>query len=149
MENSTKFSKLQTISHTEQEQKSKETGGIQKTLHTTEKRNSKKKHWTENDTVFSKQFQAAKSVNDLLELALLPNLSTNNALRLISSITNQINSGKSQTVDIEADERFIHLRKIVKNSDKTKTRETSDDLSKYSQLSTPAMIAVSITFVHF
>jgi len=141
---------LQTISHTKQEKKSKETGA-QTTLHTTEKRNGRKKHLTENNTVFSKQFQTAKSVNDLLELALLPNLSTNNALRLISSITNQINSGKSQTVDIEADERFIHLRKIVKNSDKTKkTCEiTLDDLSKYSQLSTPAMIAVSITFLYF
>lgn len=148
MENSTKFSKLQTVSQKEQEQKSKETD-VQTTLHTTDKKNGRKKHLSENDTVFSKQFQASKSVNDLLDLALLPNLSTRNALRLISSITIQMNSGKSQIVNIEDDERFIHLRKIVKNSGKTKTHEMLDNLSKYSQLSTPAMIAVSIILVHF
>lgn len=116
---------------------------------TTEARNGRKKQSSESNTVFFKQFQAAKSVNDLLDLAILPNLSTNNALKLISSITNQINSGKSQIADIETDERFIHLRKIVKNSDEKKTHEvSSNDLSKYSQLSTPAMIAVSVIFAH-
>ncbi|KAL6422069.1 hypothetical protein ACFW04_010850 [Cataglyphis niger] len=101
---------------------------------------SEKRWFSENDTIFSKQFQAAKSINDLLDLAMLSNLSMNNALKLISSITNQINSGKSQTVDIEADERFIHLRKIIKFGNKIKT--SNDDLSQYSQLSTPAMIKV-------
>lgn len=118
----------------------------QTTLHTTEERNGRKKQSSESETVFSKQFQDAKSVNDLLDLAVLPNLSTSNALKLISSITNQINSGKSQTIDIEADERFIHLRKMVKSE--IKTRAISSDLSKYSHLSTPAMIAVSM-FIHF
>jgi len=126
----------------QKEEASKEMG-FQATLHKGEERNGRKKQSSETDTIFSKQFQAAKSVNDLLDLAILPNLSTNNALRLISSITNQINSGKSQTIDVEADERFIHLRKIAKGSG-IKTHETSNNLSKYSQLSTPAMIAVSI-----
>lgn len=106
---------------------------------------SEKKWFNKNDTIFSKQFQAAKSINDLLDLAMLSNLSMNNALKLISSITNQINSGKSQIVDIEADERFIHLRKIVKFGNNIKTSD--DDLSQYSQLSTPAMIKVNIIFI--
>lgn len=76
---------------------------------------------------------------------MLPNLSMNNALKLISSITNQINSGKSQLVNIEADERFIHLRKIVKTG--TEIRTANDDLSRYSQLSTPAMIEVNVIFI--
>lgn len=104
-----------------------------------------KRWFSENDTIFSKQFQAAKSINDLLDLAMLSNLSMTNALKLISSITNQINSGKSQIVDIEADERFIHLRKIVKFGNKIKT--SNDDLSQYSQLSTPAMIKVNTMFI--
>lgn len=104
-----------------------------------------KRWFSENDTIFSKQFQAAKSINDLLDLAMLSNLSMTNALKLISSITNQINSGKSQIVDIEADERFIHLRKIVKFGNKIKT--SNDDLSQYSQLSTPAMIKVNTIFI--
>jgi len=131
----------------QKEEESKEMN-FQAILHKGEGRNGRKKQSNESDTIFSKQFQAAKSVNDLLDLAILPNLSTNNALRLISSITNQINSGKSQTTDVEADERFIHLRKIAKGSSGIKARETSNNLSKYSQLSTPAMIAVSI-FVYF
>lgn len=101
----------------------------------------------ESDKIFTKQFQAATSVNDLLDLAIIPNLSTVNALKLISSITNQINSGKSQIVNVEADERFIHLRKIVQFGSETKNISLSDDLSKYSQLSTPAMIAVSISYL--
>ncbi|XP_024890910.1 FAST kinase domain-containing protein 4 [Temnothorax curvispinosus] len=138
-DNSVKFSKTQAVSQKEEEQKPKETG-IQTKPHT-EGRSNRKKWSNENDTIFFKQFQAAKSVNDLLDLAVLPTLSITNALKLISSITNQINSGKSQMVDIETDERFIHLRKLVKNSGE-KTRETSNNLSKYSQLSTPSMIAV-------
>lgn len=103
---------------------------------------------SENDKIFTKQFQAATSVNDLLDLAIMPNLSTNNALKLISSITNQINSGKSQIVNVEADERFIHLRKMVQFDGETKSTSLSDDLSKYSQLSTPAMISVSTNYLH-
>lgn len=137
-----KFSKVQAVLQKEEKQKSKETD-IRTILRATEGINGRKKRSSENDTVFFKQFQAAKSVNDLLDLAVLPNLSTSNALKLISSITNQINSGKSQTLDIESDERFIYLRKIVKGGSEMKTQETSlNDLSKYSQLSTPAMIAV-------
>lgn len=128
----------------QKQEESKETN-IQTVLHTTEGKNNKKKRTSENDRIFSIQFEAAKSVNDLLNLAVLPSLSKNNALKLISSITNQINSGKSQTVDVETDDRFRHLRKIVKSSGDTRTRaELSNDLSKYSQLSTPAMIAVSM-----
>ncbi|KAL6422067.1 hypothetical protein ACFW04_010850 [Cataglyphis niger] len=131
----TKFSDIQNnIPHKKEKQKS-ESMGIQTKFYLSEKR-----WFSENDTIFSKQFQAAKSINDLLDLAMLSNLSMNNALKLISSITNQINSGKSQTVDIEADERFIHLRKIIKFGNKIKT--SNDDLSQYSQLSTPAMIKV-------
>lgn len=74
---------------------------------------------------------------------MLQNLSINNALKLISSITNQINSGKSQIANIETDDRFIHLRKIVKNDD----IKRSDDLSQYSDLSTPAMIEVNAIFI--
>lgn len=101
--------------------------------------------FSENDTIFFKQFQAAKSINDLLDLAMLPHLSMNNALKLISSVTNQINSGKSQIIDIEADERFIHLRKIVKIGNEITT--TNDNLSQYSQLSTPTMIEVNRIFI--
>lgn len=128
---------MQTVLQKEKKQKSKEMDIL-----TTEGRNGRKKQSSENNTVFFKQFQAAKSINDLLDLAVLPNLSTSNALKLISSITNQINSGKSQIIDIETDERFIHLRKIVKNSEKRIHEASSNNLSKYSQLSTPAMIAV-------
>lgn len=135
---------MQTVLQKEKKQKSKEMDIL-----TTEGRNGRKKQSSENNTVFFKQFQAAKSINDLLDLAVLPNLSTSNALKLISSITNQINSGKSQIIDIETDERFIHLRKIVKNSEKRIHEASSNNLSKYSQLSTPAMIAVSVIFAHF
>lgn len=76
---------------------------------------------------------------------MLPHLSMNNALKLISSVTNQINSGKSQIIDIEADERFIHLRKIVKIGNEITT--TNDNLSQYSQLSTPTMIEVNRIFI--
>lgn len=134
---------MQAVLQEEGEQKSKEMD-----FQTTEGRNGRKKQPSENDTVFSKQFQVAKSVNDLLDLAVLPNLSKSNALKLISSITNQMNSGKSQTLDIEADKRFIHLRKMVKGGDEEAHRTLSSNLLKYSQLSTPAMIAVSIIFVH-
>ncbi|KAM0735946.1 FAST kinase domain-containing protein 4 [Formica fusca] len=134
-DDATKFSDIQNnIPHKEEKQKSENTG-IQMKYYLPGKR-----WFSENDTIFSKQFQAAKSINDLLDLAMLSNLSMTNALKLISSITNQINSGKSQIVDIEADERFIHLRKIVKFGNKIKT--SNDDLSQYSQLSTPAMIKV-------
>ncbi|RLU19453.1 hypothetical protein DMN91_008010 [Ooceraea biroi] len=104
---------------------------------------SKKISFNAND-VFSKQFEAAKSINDLLDLATIPALSTNDALTLISHITKQINSGKAEIVDVEADERFIHLRKIVKTNDNIKfgTKKLSNDLSQYSKLSTPAMISV-------
>ncbi|XP_011873020.1 PREDICTED: protein TBRG4 [Vollenhovia emeryi] len=140
-DNGAKLSKVQAeVVQKQEERKSKNTGP-RTTPHATEGRNGRKRLLGEN-TVFSKQFQAAKSVNDLLDLAVLPSLTTSNALRLISSITNQITSGKSLIMDIEADERFIHLRKIVQNSGETKTHETLDSLSKYSQLSTPAMIAV-------
>lgn len=126
----TKFSEIQNISQ-KKGQKSKNTE-IQTKL--------EKKLFSENDTIFFKQFQAAKSINDLLDLAMLPHLSMNNALKLISSVTNQINSGKSQIIDIEADERFIHLRKIVKIGNEITT--TNDYLSQYTQLSTPTMIEV-------
>ncbi|XP_014479961.1 PREDICTED: protein TBRG4 [Dinoponera quadriceps] len=100
---------------------------------------------SENDK-FVEKFQTAESVNDLLDMAMLPNLSVPNALKLISQITNEINSGKSQVTNIETDQRFVHLRKIVKTNGQIKfDSETSndyDDLSKYSQLSTPAMIAM-------
>lgn len=76
---------------------------------------------------------------------MLPHLSINNALKLISSVTNQINSGKSQIIDIEADERFIHLRKIVKIGNEITT--TNDYLSQYTQLSTPTMIEVNRIFI--
>lgn len=81
---------------------------------------------------------------------MLPNLSMSEALKLISSITNHINSGKSQINNIEADQRFIHLRKIIQanNEVKNNARISSEDLSQYSQLSTPAMISASITFVY-
>ncbi|KYN05768.1 Protein TBRG4 [Cyphomyrmex costatus] len=137
-DNNTNFSKIQAVLQKEKEQQPKDSF---QTVSTTEERNGRKKRLNENNTVFFKQFQAAKSINDLLDLAVLPNLSKSNALKLISSITNQINSGKSQTLDIEADERFIQLRKIVKNSGETSNTKLSN-LSKYSQLSTPAMIAV-------
>lgn len=103
-------------------------------------------HIINENNAFVRQLQAARSMNDLLDLAMAPNLSVDNALKLISSITNQINSGKSQIVNIETDQRFIHLRKIVESSDKMKVDmgKMSDDLSQYSQLSTPAMISVSI-----
>ena len=81
----------------------------------------------------------------MLDLATIPNLSINNALKIISNITNQINSGKSQVADIEADERFVHLRKIVNTGDDIRT--SNDDLSQYTQLSTPAMIQVSMTCI--
>lgn len=133
----------------QKQEESKETD-IQTEFHTTEGKNNRKSKMSENDRIFSIQFEAAKSVNDLLNLAVLPSLSKNNALKLISSITNEINSGKSQTVDVETDDRFRHLRKIVKSNGETRTRgELSNDLSKYSQLSTPAMIAVSMRLVHF
>ena len=128
-------------------QKEKEQQPKDTSFQTTEENNGRKKRLNDSNTVFFKQFQAAKSINDLLDLAVLPNLSISDALKLISSITKQINSGKSQTLDIEADERFIHLRKIVKNDESSKVKK-SNDLSEYSQLSTPAMIAVSI-FVQF
>lgn len=103
---------------------------------------------SENDA-FTKQFRNAKSINELLDLATLPNLSVNNALKLISSITNEINSGKSQVGNVETDKRFINLRKMVKVNDQTGTNAntSSNDLSQYSQLSTPAMINVSIIFL--
>ncbi|XP_012523455.1 FAST kinase domain-containing protein 4 [Monomorium pharaonis] len=126
-----KFSEVQAGLQEKSEQKSKETD-MQMTEETNDTKSSR------NDRIFSEQLKAAESVNDLLDLALLPSLSKHNALKLISSITNQINSRKSQVIDIEADERFIHLRKIV--DDERKTHKF--DLSKYSQLSTPAMIAV-------
>jgi len=132
----------------EKEQQPKDMS-FQTTFHMTEERNSRKKQLNDNNTVFFKQFQAAKSVNDLLDLAVLPNLSTNNALKLISSITNQINSGKSQISDIEIDERFIHLRKLVKSDESEVKIHKTNDFSKYSQLSTSAMITVSMIFVQF
>jgi len=89
---------------------------------------------------FSKQFEAAKSINDLLDLATITDLSQNNALKLISKITNQINSRKSQVSHIETDDRFIHLQKILKNNNNINTKQLCDDLSQYSELSTPAMI---------
>lgn len=94
---------------------------------------------------FTKNFQAAKSVNDLLDIATLSNLSVPNALKLMSRIMNEINSGRSQMTNIETDKRFIHLRKMVKTNNRTKANIeiSSDDLSQYSQLSTPAMISVS------
>jgi len=94
------------------------------------------------DDTFSKQFKDAKSTNDLLDLATITNLSRNNALKLISQITNQINSGKSQISNIETDDRFIYLRKIIKTNDKINvgTKQLPDDLLQYSELSTPAMI---------
>ncbi|KYN20953.1 Protein TBRG4 [Trachymyrmex cornetzi] len=142
-DNNANFSKIEAVVQKEEEQQPKDTS-FQTTFHMTEERNGRKKRLNDSNTVFFKQFQAAKSVNDLLDLAVLPNLSTSNALKLISSITNQINSGKSQTLDIETDERFIHLSKIVKNdeSDEVKIYKKSNNLSKYSQLSTPAMIEV-------
>lgn len=129
-DDATKFAEIQDVSQKEEKQQFEKTGTKFITL---------KKRWSiESDTIFSKKFQAAKSINDLLDLAMLQNLSINNALKLISSITNQINSGKSQIANIETDDRFIHLRKIVKNDD----IKRSDDLSQYSDLSTPAMIEV-------
>ncbi|KYN34195.1 Protein TBRG4 [Trachymyrmex septentrionalis] len=135
-DNNANFSKIQAVVQKEKEQQPKDTS-----FQTTEENNGRKKRLNDSNTVFFKQFQAAKSINDLLDLAVLPNLSISDALKLISSITKQINSGKSQTLDIEADERFIHLRKIVKNDESGKVKK-SNDLSEYSQLSTPAMIAV-------
>ncbi|KYQ57603.1 Protein TBRG4 [Trachymyrmex zeteki] len=136
-EDNADVSKMQDVLK-EKEQQPKDMSS-QTTFHMTEERNSRKKRLNDSN-IFFKQFQAAKSVNDLLDLAVLPNLSTSNALKLISSITNQINSGKSQALDIETDERFIHLRKIVQ-SDKSGGNEKLN-LSKFSQLSTPAMISV-------
>lgn len=121
-----KLSKIQNnVLQKEEKQKSKKTEAQTKL-------SSPGKRFSKNNDIFLKQFQAATSINDLLNLATLPNLSTNNALKIISNITNQINSGKSLIADIETDERFIHLRKMVK----------TDDLSQYTQLSTPAMIQV-------
>lgn len=132
-DDTTKFAEIQNISQKEKQQSKK--AGIRTKFYTL----SEKRWSSESDTIFSKKFQAAKSINDLLDLALLQNLSVNNALKLISSITNQINSGKSQLANIETDKRFIHLRKIVKDGSEIRT---SDDLSQYSDLSTPAMIEV-------
>ncbi|EGI57960.1 PREDICTED: protein TBRG4 [Acromyrmex echinatior] len=142
-DNNANLSKIEDIVQKKKEQQPKDMS-FQSTFHTTEERNGRRKRLNDSNSVFFKQFQAAKSVNDLLDLAVLPNLSTNNALKLISSITNQINSGKSEISDIEADERFIHLRKIVKSdkSDEVNIYEKSNNLSKYSQLATPAMITV-------
>ncbi|KAG5317729.1 FAKD4 protein, partial [Pseudoatta argentina] len=144
-EDNANLSKVEDVVQKKKEQQPKDMS-FQSTFHTTEERNSRRKRLNDSNSFF-KQFQAAKSVNDLLDLAVLPNLSTNNALKLISSITNQINSGKSEISDIEADERFIHLRKIVKSdeSGEVKIYEKSNNLSKYSQLSTPAMITVITT----
>ncbi|XP_012061877.1 PREDICTED: protein TBRG4, partial [Atta cephalotes] len=140
-DNNTNFSKIQAMQK-EKEQQPKDMS-FQTTFHMTEERNSRKKQLNDNNTVFFKQFQAAKSVNDLLDLAVLPNLSINNALKLISSITNQINSGKLQISDIEIDERFIHLRKLVKSDESSEVKiHKINDFSKYSQLSTSAMITV-------
>lgn len=79
-------------------------------------------------------------------MALLPNLSELDALMLISQITNKMNSGKSQMANIETDQRFIQLRKMVKANNQTKNIDVSfnNDLLQYTQLSTPAMITVSI-----
>jgi hypothetical protein len=105
------------------------------------------------DDIFSKQFKAAKSINDLLDLVTITNLSRNNALKLISHITNQINSGKSQLPNIETDDRFICLQKILKANDKINvgTKQLPNDLLQYSELSTPAMIEardfISINYV--
>ncbi|KAG5333875.1 FAKD4 protein, partial [Acromyrmex heyeri] len=144
-DNNANLSKIEDVVQKKKEQQPKDMS-FQSTFHTTEERNGRRKRLNDSNSFF-KQFQAAKSVNDLLDLAVLPNLSTNNALKLISSITNQINSGKSEISDIEADERFIHLRKIVKSdeSGEVKIYEKSNNLSKYSQLSTPAMITVITT----
>lgn len=102
---------------------------------------------SENDK-FTKKLQAARSVNELLDLAMLPNLSIPNALKLISRIMNEINSGKSRFLNIETDQRFIHLRKMVKTKIDTRTdTRFCDDLSQYSQLSTPAMISVGIMII--
>jgi len=115
-------------------------------------RSPEKKLFNTND-IFSKQFKDAKSINDLLDLATITNLSQNNALKLISQITNQINSGKSQIPNIETDDRFIYLRKILKANDKINvgTKQLPDDLLQYSELSTPAMIEardfISINYV--
>lgn len=138
-DDSNKFSEMQddVLPKTKQEPKEVKVNGI--ILHSPEKEGYKM------NNAFAKQFERTQSINDLLDLATISNLSTYNALKLISRITNQINSGESQIVDIEADERFIHLRKIVKagNDIKTGTKQMNDDLVHYSQLSTPAMIAVS------
>ncbi|XP_067215515.1 FAST kinase domain-containing protein 4 [Linepithema humile] len=131
-----KFSKIQNNVVRKEKQKFKKT-------ETQTKLYSPGKKFNNSDAIFLKQFQAAKSINDLLDLATLPNLSINNALKIISNITNQINSGKSQMVDIEADERFVHLRKIIQIGDNIKTSD--DNLSQYTQLSTPAMIEVIAT----
>ncbi|KAL0117473.1 hypothetical protein PUN28_010355 [Cardiocondyla obscurior] len=141
-DNDDKFSKVQSELQKKEEKKSNEMD-IQTAIPVMEGRGTRKKRLNENNTVFVKQFQAAKSVNDLLDLAVLPNLSSINALKLISSITKQINSGKSQMQNLETDERFIHLRKIVQSGEESKSQEAlSHKLLKYSQLSTPAMIAV-------
>lgn len=141
-DDSAKFSEVQkNILQKEEQQKPKETESQTTKLDLLRKQSS-------SDT-FVQKLQTARSVNDMLDLAMLPNLSMPDALKLISSITNQINSGKSQIINIEADQRFIHLRKMVKTNDQTKSykRISRDEFSKYSQLSTPAMIAVSIIFV--
>ncbi|KAL6260606.1 hypothetical protein P5V15_008126 [Pogonomyrmex californicus] len=134
-DNEVKFLKMQNITNKIKEQTSNEV------LHSREEKNGKRKQWNGSD-IFFKQFQVAKTVEDLLDLAVLPSLTVTDALKLISSITNQINSGKLQTINIENDERFIHLRKIIQNKDEINNMRLSSDLSKYSQLSTPAMIAV-------
>lgn len=137
-DNGAKFSKIQDNVVRKEKQKFKKT-------ETQAKLYSPGKKFSNNDAIFSRQFQAAKSINDLLDLATLPNLSINNALKIISNITNQINNGKLQMVDIEADERFVHLRKIVQIGDNIRT--SNDDLFQYTQLSTPAMIEVSLTCI--
>lgn len=99
----------------------------------------------ENDN-FTVTFLATKSVDDLLDMGMSSNLSASNALKLITRITNEISSGKSKVVNIETDQRFIHLRKIVMVNNQIKPdtgTSFSDDLSQYTQLSTPAMITVS------
>ncbi|XP_032679093.1 FAST kinase domain-containing protein 4 [Odontomachus brunneus] len=94
---------------------------------------------------FTVTFLAAKSVDDLLDMAMLSNLSTSNALKLITEINSKINSEKSKAVNIEADQRFIHLKKIIRANNQIKLNtgtSFSDDLSQYTQLSTPAMITM-------
>lgn len=135
-DNSAKFSSTQAVSQKEEVHKSKES--VQTIINTTKESDDSSIRSSNGNTVFSKQFQAATSINDLLNLAVLPNLPKSDALKVLSSITNQINSGKAQTQDVEADGRFVHLKKLIQGN----LKETSSNLLKYSQLSTPAMIAV-------